>query len=75
MFAHFQSFGSLPDSTDVSKIMLRDVARTVFSSNTALGCMLSGPGDLDIFNLDSALWTTSPGRGNQERSVWRKLAV
>ena len=58
MLACFHSLGSLPVVRDVLKIIDNGILMQSANSFKTLGCMPSGPGDLNVFSFFSFAATT-----------------
>jgi hypothetical protein len=59
IFAHFQSSGNSPVLFEVSKILAKGVHSDRLTSFSTRGCIPSGPGDFEIFNLSRFFLTFS----------------
>jgi hypothetical protein len=59
IFAHFQSSGNSPVLIEVSKIMAKGVHSDLLTSFSTPGCIQSGSGDFEMFNLSSFFLTLS----------------
>jgi hypothetical protein len=55
IFAHFQSSGNSPVLFEVSKILAKGVHSDMLTSFSTRGCIPSGSGDFEMFNLSSFL--------------------
>jgi hypothetical protein len=54
-FIHFQSSGNSPVLIEVSKILAKGVHSDMLTSFSTRGCIPSGSGDFEMFNLSSFL--------------------
>jgi hypothetical protein len=59
IFAHFQSSGNSPVLIEVSKILAKGVHSDMLTSFSTRGCIPSGSGDFEMFNLSSFFLTNN----------------